>query len=94
MQFRNLTFVGTTALALMLVVPSGFAEDSKTPAAAPAPALTPAPAVTPPVEAPADPSAADSEGGDGGDVSVGEIPTVETEELTADIQKRPWMLIF
>jgi hypothetical protein len=49
------------------------------------PAPAPAPAVEPPVPnaevAPADPSAADTEG----DMSVGEIDTVETEELTPEI---------
>jgi hypothetical protein len=35
---------------------------------------------------PADPSAADTESG--GDVSVGEVPDVQTEELTADIAKK------
>jgi hypothetical protein len=48
------------------------------------PAAEPAP---PDVTAPADdPSAADSAGA--GDVSIGEIPSIETEELTADLAKK------
>lgn len=54
----------------------------------PAPAPAPAPAVEPPVPnaetAPVDPSAADTEG----DMSVGEIDTVETEELTPELARK------
>lgn len=56
------------------------------PIVAPAPATPPI--VTPPAPgdqpAPVDPSAADTEG----DMSVGEIATVETEELTADMARK------
>lgn len=63
-----------------------------TPAPATPPAVTPAPptppVVTPPAPGdqtgPVDPSAADTEG----DMSVGEIATVETEELTADMARK------
>ena len=55
------------------------------------PAPTTPPVVTPPAPpapgeqvAPVDPSAADTEG----DMSVGEIATVETEELTADMARK------
>jgi hypothetical protein len=57
------------------------------PAAAPAPAA-PAPAVEPPVPnsevAPVDPSAPDTEG----DMSLGEVDTIETEELTPEMARK------
>jgi hypothetical protein len=70
------------------------------PVVPPAPVTQPAPAaVTPAPAAPVaadpvapggvtDPSAADTEGGDDGGLSIGEIPAVETEELTADMARK------
>jgi hypothetical protein len=56
--------------------------DAQTPPAAAGDALTPPNANQP------DPSAADTEGGGGDGLSVGEIPAVETEELTLDLAKK------
>ncbi len=99
-NFRHILFVSSCALALAALNSVGFAQTttppaattdtSKTPAVTP-PALpvlpaAPAPA-QPDTKAPADdPSAADSAGS--ADVSVGEIPSVETEELTPDLAKK------
>lgn len=83
----------TTAPATPPVVtPVPTAPPSVAPAPATPPVVAPAPAtppaVTPPAKGeqapPADPSAADTEG----DMSVGEIATVETEELTADMARK------
>ena len=83
----------TSALALLTVPQSTFAQSSGTqqtaPAlpkaeikpAAPAPETPPAPGSA---AAPADPSAADTEG----NMSVGEIDTVETEELTPETARK------
>lgn len=61
------------------------------PAVAPAPAAgdTTAPAVdvAPPVGV-TDPSAADTQGGESDGLSIGEIPAVETEELTPDMARK------
>ncbi len=65
------------------------ADTTTTPAVQPAPADTTTPTVDP--QAPAvvvDPSAADTEGGNSDGLSIGEIPAVETEELTADMAKK------
>ena len=67
-----------------------------TPPAATAPPVVTPPVVTPPtpgitvpdVTAPADPSAADTEGDTTGDMSVGDIPAVETEELTPEMARK------
>lgn len=53
--------------------------------AAPAPATPPAPGAA---TAPVDPSAADTEGDSTGDMSVGDIPAVETEELTPELARK------
>ena len=55
-----------------------------------APAADPAKPVDPPAAdaAPTDPSAADTEGAAGDGLSVGEIPAVQTEELTPDLAKK------
>lgn len=83
----------TSALALLTVPQSTFAQSSGTqqtaPAlpkaeikpAAPAPETPPAPGSA---AAPVDPSAADTEG----NMSVGEIDTVETEELTPETARK------
>lgn len=83
----------TSVLALLTVPQSTFAQSSGTqqtaPAlpkaeikpAAPAPETPPAPGSA---AAPADPSAADTEG----NMSVGEIDTVETEELTPETARK------
>jgi hypothetical protein len=83
--------------------PPVASEPAKPPVVAPAP-IAPATPVTPPVDAkpvapvapaveppvpnaevaPADPSAADTEG----DMSVGEIDTIETEELTPEMARK------
>lgn len=95
-NFRHILFVSSCALALAALHSVSFAQTAtppattdatKTPAVTP-PALpvlpaAPAPAATAPAD---DPSAADSAGS--ADVSVGEIPTVETEELTPDLAKK------
>jgi hypothetical protein len=82
-----------TVVAPVPAVPPAVAPATP-PVAAPAtpPAdvkpVVPAPAVEPPVPnaevAPVDPSAADTEG----DMSVGEIDTVETEELTPEMARK------
>lgn len=76
--------------------PPVVTKPDKPPVVAPAPASppvvakppAPAPTIEPPAPnaevAPADPSAADTEG----DMSVGEIDTVETEELTLEIARK------
>lgn len=58
--------------------------------AAPADPAKPATTTAPDVTAtPADPSAADTEGGAGpDDISIGEIPDVQTEELTPELAKK------
>ena len=83
----------TSALALLTVPQSTFAQSSGTQQTAPVPPkaeikpVAPAPE-TPPAPgtsaAPVDPSAADTEG----NMSVGEIDTVETEELTPEIARK------
>lgn len=81
---RNLK-LAIAAVGLCLLAGYGQAAFSQT---APAPLATPAPppAVTPPGGVkPVDPSAADTEGNG---VSVGEIPAVETEELTPQIARK------
>lgn len=99
-NFRQFLFVSTCALALASLVSFGFAQTATPPATTPD--TTKKPDATPPAlptlpaakaapdgdgAAPADdPSAADSAGS--ADVSVGEIPTVETEELTPDLAKK------
>jgi hypothetical protein len=81
-----------------------FGQQAQTPPAAPVPptpapaapatpgAQTPpaaaGDALTPPDPNQPDPSAADTEGAGGGGLSVGEIPAVETEELTPDLAKK------
>ncbi len=70
------------------VVPAP-ADTTTTPTVQPAPADTTTPTVDP--QAPADvvdPSAADTQGGTSDGLSIGEIPAVETEELTADMAKK------
>jgi len=99
----RLTFVSCVTIALFVIAAPVIAQQSTTtdpakPAAqaAPAdpakPADTTAPA-TPPAATdttkPADPSAADTDGGTGpDDMSIGEIPDVQTEELTIDLAKK------
>jgi len=97
-KFRHTFLVSASALALIGLATSGYGQTTPAAPAPPAAATTPPvikPPVTPPVAEPAkpdaaaptdDPSAADSAGA--GDVSVGEIPNVETEELTLDLAKR------
>jgi hypothetical protein len=83
--------------AAIFVAGASYAQTAQTPAVKPTvPAVTPPAAPLFPVPAdpappadiavPDDPSAADSEGGDG--LSVGEIPAVETEELTAEMARK------
>lgn len=58
------------------------------PPAPPVAPVAPAPAQPPVPDPNVDPSAPDSEGGAVDGLSVGEIPTVETEELTADMARK------
>lgn len=92
-QMPQLSLAQTTGTQ---VKPPAASEPAKPPVVTPTPTtppvVTPAPATppatTPPLpgdqSAPVDPSAADTEG----DMSVGEIATVETEELTADMARK------
>jgi hypothetical protein len=87
-----LTMAGFADMSIAQTTPAAPAPATATPKpAAPVlpvlPAAPPADPITPDVTVPADdPSAADSAGA--GDVSIGEIPSVETEELTADLAKK------
>jgi hypothetical protein len=96
-NIRHVILVSSCAGALFGLVGAGFAQTTPTTPAVPAAGATTTPALpvlpaapnasAPDAAAPADdPSAADSAGS--GDVSVGEIPLVETEELTPDLAKK------
>src|SRR5437868_1695916 len=99
----RLTFVSCVTIALFVIAAPVIAQQSTTtdpakPAAQAAPADPAKPAdatapATPPAATdttkPADPSAADTDGGTGpDDMSIGEIPDVQTEELTIDLAKK------
>ncbi len=102
MQNCRLKITSTiTSLALMLAVPQ-FAFSQQTPPVVAPPVTTP-PAVVAPAQpappvgssgatepvtpAPVDPGAAEG-AGDGAGMSIGEIPAVETEELTPDMARK------
>ena len=68
----------------LLTMTSSYAQQ-----AAPVDPKKPAAQATPALDAkPADPSAADSSGAGPDDMSIGEIPDVQTEELTPDLARK------
>jgi hypothetical protein len=70
-------------------VPSPAPTAPAAPTTTPAKPADPAAPATPPApDANPDPSAADTEGGTEDGLSIGEIPAVETEELTADMARK------
>ena len=85
-------FVSLLATTSLLSLAGCVTPPAVTPTPVTPPVVTPAPAtppvLTPPIPGdttqPVDPSAADTEG----DMSVGEIATVETEELTAEMGRK------
>lgn len=91
-SFGQTTTAPVTTPSKPAVVPAPTATPVPLPAP-PADATAPAPdaATNPDVPAPGavvDPSAADTEGGASDGLSIGEIPAVETEELTADLARK------
>jgi len=94
MAHTRLTLASCAAIALMAFAGSVTAQQT-TPAkpatqAAPADATKPAdPAKPADTTKPVDPSAADTDGAAGpDDMSIGEIPDVQTEELTPELAKK------
>jgi hypothetical protein len=79
------------AQATATVDPSTI-KPSVPPPPPPPPVVAPAPAATPDdpaaVDVPVDPSAPDVQNGETDGLSIGEIPAVETEELTADMARK------
>jgi hypothetical protein len=85
--------------ALFAILPA-FSQTAQTPTTPPAATITPPKPADPVLPVPADPaapavdpstsdpSAADTEGGSADGLSVGEIPAVETEELTPEMARK------
>lgn len=104
MVHMRLIFASCATVALLAVGPPVFAQQTTDPAkpaaqAAPVDPARPAPAApaTAPADpskatdttTPVDPSAADTDGAAGpDDLSIGEIPDVQTEELTPELAKK------
>lgn len=92
MAHLRFTFASCATIALLLIVGPVMAQQSTTtpdptkPAAQAAPTDPAKPTDT---TKPVDPSAADTDGGTGpDDMSIGEIPDVQTEELTPELAKK------
>ncbi|MEO6609836.1 MAG: hypothetical protein ABIN69_15350 [Aestuariivirga sp.] len=99
MVHMRLIFVGCATVALLALGPPVLAQQAADPAKPAAQADPAKPAATPTAPAdpakatdtttPADPSAADTDGAAGpDDLSIGEIPDVQTEELTPELAKK------
>lgn len=88
-SFAQTTTTAPATTTTKPAVVAAPADTTTTPTVQPAPAGTTAPVTVVPAPGDvADPSAADTEGGASDGLSIGEIPAVETEELTADMAKK------